>query len=99
LTSSRVDTTVIPDDLIVEIRDLEKKLTCPFNRKLAHLLVLTFNDGFVVLLTELMSTDFDGDWFRLSHRCESGKRKPYVNTIQYLHNNKHFHISVVDSWI
>ena len=51
LMRMKVVGTVIPDDLIVEIRDLEKKLSCPFNRKLARLLVLTFNDGFVVLLT------------------------------------------------
>jgi hypothetical protein len=44
----KVAGTVIPDDLIVEIRDLEKKLTCPCNRKLVRLLTLTFNDDLQV---------------------------------------------------
>ena len=79
---------VIPDDLIVEIRELEKKLSWTFKRKLVRLLGLTFNDGFVVLLTKVLKTDFDGDWYLRSHRCESEKKKPYVNTIQYLSNNK-----------
>ncbi len=95
----KVAGTVIPDDFLVEIRDLEKKLTFPFNRKLVHLLTLTFNDDFVVLLTEDIPTDFDGDWSHRSYRCESEKKKPYTNTIQYLRNNKQFHISTVDSRI
>jgi len=67
--------TVIPDDLLSEIREAESKLPCPFNRKLALLLALALNDGFVVLLTEAMSADFDGDSSMHSHRCE------YENTI------------------
>jgi hypothetical protein len=66
--------TVIPDDLFCEIREAESKLPCPFNRKLAFLLALALNDGFVVMLTEAMPADFDGDWSIRSHRCEYEKR-------------------------
>jgi hypothetical protein len=64
---------VIPDDLIVEIRELEKKLSWTFKRKLVHLMGLTFNDGFVVLLTKVLKTDFDDDsifqsWTRGSNK-------------------------------
>ena len=79
--------TVVPDDLLIEIRDLEKKLSYKYNRKLARLLALAFNDGFVVLLTEAMSSDFHGDWSTRSHRCESEKEKPYVHTIHHSYNN------------
>ncbi len=86
---------VVPAVLLMEILDLEKKLPCKYNRKLARLLAMAFNDGYVVLLTEAMPSDFHGDSSPRSHRCESDKEKPYVNTIQYLCNNMQFHISVV----
>ena len=66
---------VIPKELLSEIRDAEANLPCPFNRKLALLLAKALNDGFVVLLTEAMPADFDGDSSLRSHRCE------YENTI------------------
>ena len=79
--------TVIPDDLNIKTRDLEKKLPCKFNRLLALLLAWAFNDGFVVLLTEAMPSDFHGDCSTRSHRCEPEKTVPYVNTVRYLCNN------------
>jgi hypothetical protein len=87
--------TAVPDDLLVEIRDLEKKLPYRYNRQLARLLAMAFNDGFVVLLTEAMPSDFHGDWSTRCHRCESAKEKTYDNTIQYLCNNMQVLISVV----
>jgi len=66
---------VIPEELRSEIRDAEANLPCPFNRKLALLLARALNDGFVVLLTEAMPADFDGDSSLRSHRCE------YENTM------------------
>jgi hypothetical protein len=67
--------TVLPEELLSEIRDAEAKLPCPFNKKLALLLALALNEGFVVFLTEAMPADFDVDSSLRSHRCE------YENTI------------------
>jgi hypothetical protein len=60
--------TVVDDVVLGEIRDLETKLRCQFNRKLARLLALVLNDGYVVLLTEAMPSTFDCDWSNQSHR-------------------------------
>ena len=67
--------TVVDDAVPGEIRDLETKLRYQFNRKLARLLALTLNDGYVVLLTETIPATFDCDWSNQSHRCEPGKNR------------------------
>ena len=59
---------VFDDNVLGQIRELENSLRCPFNRKLARLLALAFSQGFFIILTEAMTSQFDFDWSSKSHR-------------------------------
>ena len=73
LMHTRSGGLALDDDVLGQIRDLETSLRCPFNRKLARLLALAFSQGFFILLTEAMPSQFDFDWSSKSHRCKPRK--------------------------